>query len=97
MTDNKEYTESAWFVSLGYQIVELLILAVRYEDFDADKIQSGNLDYRYGFAATYTLFEADSFVCNLLGEYRRSEYEHTQGSSTDQGLNEFFARLALEF
>ncbi|MFH2092772.1 MAG: LbtU family siderophore porin [Pseudomonadota bacterium] len=95
--DNKEYKESAWFVSLGYQVLDPLILAVRYEDFDADKIQSGNLNYRYGFAAIYTLFKADSFACNLLGEYRRSEYEHTQGSSTDQSLNEIFARLALEF
>ena len=97
VTDNKEYKESAWVVSLGYQIVEPLILAVRYEDFDADKMQSGNLDYRYGFAATYTLFDDQNFACNLLGEYRRSEYEHTQSSGTDQNLNEFFARLALEF
>ena len=93
----QEYKESAWFVSLGYQIIDPLILAVRYEDFDADQSVSGNLDYRYGFCATYTLFTDDSFTCGLMAEYRKSEYEFIQGSSTDTDLNELFARVALGF
>lgn len=97
ITDDREYKENAWFVSLGYQIADPLLCSVRYEDFDADKRQSGNLDYRYGIAATWTLFETENFTCTLLGEYRRSEYEHIQSSSTDQSLDELFARLALEF
>jgi hypothetical protein len=97
VTDNREYNESAWFASIGYQISEPFVVAMRYENFDADRSASGNLDYRYGFAATYTLFENDSFACNLMGEYRRSEYEFISGSGTDQYLNEFFTRLALEF
>lgn len=97
VTDNREYTESAWFVSLGYQVLDPLLLAVRYEDFDADRSASGNLDCRYGFGTTYTLFSDDTFACNLMAEYRRSEYESAQGSGTDKELNEFFARIALEF
>lgn len=97
VADNREYNESAWFASLGYQVSDSLVVAVRYEDFDADRSASGNLDYRYGVAATYTLFESDGFACNLMGEVRRSEYEYISGGTTDQELNELFTRLALEF
>ena len=98
-TDNQEYKESAWFVALGYQIMNPLLAAIRYESFDDGQSgdQDEHLDYRYSLGLTYTLFENDNFACNLLGEYRKSEYELSPGGSADDNLNEFFARIALEF
>lgn len=93
--DNREYKERAWTASLGYQILDPLLIAVRYENFHAGEKQPSSLDHRYSLGTTYTLFENEPFVCNLMGEYRRSFYEPDVG--TDQNLNEFFARLALEF
>lgn len=95
--DDKEYRESAWVASLGYQIADPLLVAVRYEDFNADRSADGNLDHRYSIGMNYTLFENEDFSCNLLGEYRRGEYEGNNGSANDLKLNEFFARVALEF
>jgi len=98
-TDNKEYNESAWFASLGYQIIDPLIAAVRYEGFNDD--QSGDQDehlaYRYSMGATYTLFTKKSFACNLSLEYRKSEYERSPGGTADDSQDEFFAQLAIEF
>lgn len=98
-TDNKEYNESAWFASLGYQIIDPLIAAVRYEGFNDDQSggQDEHLEYRYSIGATYTLFTKDSFICNLSCEYRKSEYENSPGSSADDNQDEFFAQLAIEF
>jgi hypothetical protein len=98
-TDNQEYKETAWFVSLGYQILNPLLVAIRYESFDDGQSgdQDEHLDYRYSLGLTYTLFENDTFACNLLGEYRKSEYELSPGGSADDNLNEFFARIAIEF
>ncbi len=97
VTDNKEYTETAWTASLGYHILDPFVVAVRYEDFDADKNAAGNLDFRYGCAVTYTLFQNNSFACDLMGEYRRTEYETAAGSTTDEDLDEFFVRIAVSF
>ncbi len=98
-TDNQEYNESAWFVSIGYQVTGPLLAAVRYESFDDDQSgdQDEHLDYRYSIGLTYTLFESDSFACSLSGEYRKSEYELSNGSSADDSMNEFFTRIAIEF
>jgi len=98
-TDNQEYKESAWFVSLGYQIMDPLLAAIRYESFNDDQNgdQNDHLDYRYALGVTYTLFENDNFACSLSGECRRSEYELSDGSNADDNLNEFFARIAIEF
>ena len=98
-TDNKEYNESAWFVSLGYQVMDPLLAAIRYESFDDDQSgdQDEHLDYRYALGMTYTLFENDSFACSLSGEYRKSEYECSPAGTADDDLNEFFARIAIEF
>jgi hypothetical protein len=98
-TDNLEYNESAWFVSLGYRIMDPLLAAIRYESFDDGQSgdQDEHLDCRYSIGLTYTLFENDNFTCNLSGEYRKSEYELSSGSSADDDLNEFFARIAIEF
>ena len=98
-TDNQEYNESAWFISIGCQIMDPLLAAVRYESFDDDQSgeQDEHLDYRYSIGLTYTLFENDNFACSLLGEYRKSEYELSSGGSADDNLNEFFARIAIEF
>jgi hypothetical protein len=76
-----------------------LLAAVRYESFDDDQSgeQDEHLDYRYSIGLTYTLFESDSFACSLLGEYRKSGYELSSGSNADDNLNEFFARIAIEF
>ena len=98
-TDNQEYNESAWFVSLGYQVTDPLLAAVRYESFNDDQSgdQDEHLDYRYSIGLTYTLFESDGFACSLSGEYRKSEYELSKGSSADDSMNEFFTRIAIEF
>lgn len=97
VADNREYDESAWFVSLGYQVMPPLVIAVRYENFDSDKKNDGNLDCRYSIGATYTLFETDAFACNLMGEARRLEYETLANTTVDSEANELFARIALEF
>ncbi len=97
VADDQEYKESAWVVSLGYQVTDPLVLAVRYEAFDADKEQAQNLERRYGVGASYTMIEDDSFVCTLLTEYRRTEYETSPGSVNDSDADEFFARVAIEF
>ena len=73
VTDNREYNENAWFVSIGYQIIDPLMIAARYESSDADRSAAGNLENRCSVGATYTLYENDFFVCNLMGEYRRSD------------------------
>jgi len=98
-TDDTEYKEAACFASIGFQVIDPLIFSVRYEDFDDGKSgnQDEHMDHRYSFGVTYTLFEQDTFVCNLLGEYRKTEFEHEAGGSADRDLNEFFVRLAFEF
>jgi hypothetical protein len=98
-TDNKEYTESAWFIGVAYNAAEPLEIAARYEAFDDDIIgeQDGHLTDRYSVGFTYTLFEKDSFATNLMGEYRISNFEKESGSSADDTLNEAFLRLAIEF
>jgi len=98
-TDNKEYNESAWFIGVAYQAAEPLEIAARYEAFDDDNTgeQDGHLTDRYGIGFTYTLFENDSFVTNLMGEYRISNYEKESGGNADDNLNEAFLRLAIEF
>ncbi|MCG8616178.1 MAG: LbtU family siderophore porin [Desulfobacterales bacterium] len=96
-TDNKEYEESAWVASLGYQITDPLVFAVRYEDFDADNDNDGNLDNRYSIGADYLLLENDHFACNLMGEFRRSEYTGDDASANDLDMNELFARIAVSF
>lgn len=97
VADDKEYKESAWFISLGYQVLDPLLLAIRYESFDADKSAAENLENRYSIGATYTLLEKDDFVCSLMGEYRKTEFETTSGSTNDDEVDEFFARIAIEF
>lgn len=96
-TDNEEYQESAWVASLGYQVMDPLIMAIRYESFDADNSADGNLENRYSIGADYTLFETDDFACNLMGEFRRSEYDGSDSSANDTDLNELFARIAVTF
>ena len=72
-------------------------LAVRFDFFDDDVSgdQAGSLEDRFSLGATYTLFEKDPIVCNLMVEYRLSNYEN--GPGADDDLNEFFARVAIEF
>ncbi len=96
-TANEEYEESAWVASLGYQVTDPLVLAVRYEDFDADNDDDGNLDNRYSIGADYLLFENSHFACNLMGEFRRSEYTGDDTSANDLDMNELFARIAISF
>ncbi len=95
--NEEEAKESAGFLAAAYQMTEPLQLALRYEYFDDDVPgdQAGTLEYRFSLGATYKLFEKAPFVCNLKGEYRKSNYENAPG--TDDDLNEFFARLAIEF
>ena len=99
--NNQEYEESAWFVSLAFQVLDPLEIAARYEVFD-DGIpgeQDGNLEDRFSIGATYTLFEKGGFKTNLMAEYRASSMEMRPGNpgNVDDSLREFFARLAIEF
>ena len=94
---DNEYKEAAWTASLGYQITDPLLLAVRYEGFDADNTDNDSLDNRFTLGGTYTLFTFNTFTCNLMGEYSHTEYDLTTGSTRESGVNEFAGRLALEF
>jgi len=98
-TDNKEYKESAWFIGVAYQAAEPLEIAVRYEAFNDDIAgeQDGHLIDRYSIGFTYTLFANDSFATNLMGEYRKSNYEKESNGNADDKLNEVFLKLAIEF
>jgi hypothetical protein len=99
--DNSEHDESAWFAALAFQVIDPLEIAIRYEAFDDDIAgkQDGHLEDRYSLGFTFTLFEKDDFVCNLMGEFRRSNYEVEVGNpnGVDESLNEWFARLGIEF
>ena len=96
-TDNKEYKEKAWTISLGYQVMEPLLVALRYEGFDSDRGNAGDLESRYSAGVTYTVLETEYLTTSLMGEYRRSNYDTKAGSNNDKDLDELFARLALEF
>ncbi len=96
-TDNREYKEKAWTLSLGYQVADPFLVAVRWEGFDPDKTVAEGLEFRYGLGLTYTLLETDAMAAFLMGEYRRCDYETTAASSNDADVDELFARLALEF
>jgi hypothetical protein len=98
-TDNKEYKESAWFAAAAFQVTDPLEIAARYEAFDDDITgeQDGHLTSRYSIGFTYMLFEKDSLVTNLMGEYRISNCEKAAGSAADDKINEIFLRLAIEF
>ena len=100
-TDNKEYKESAWFAGVAFQAMDPLEIAARYEAFDDDITgdQDGHLEDRYSIGFTYKLFQKDSFVANLMGEYRVStfEVEPENPNGVDDKVNEVFARLAIEF
>lgn len=99
--DNSEHKESAWFAALAFRVIDPLEIAVRYEAFDDDIAgkQDGNLEDRYSLGFTFTLFEKNDFACNLMGEFRRSNYEVEVGNpnGVDESLNEWFARLGIEF
>lgn len=96
LNSGQEYKENAWTIELGYQVTDPMLLAVRYEAFDADQSADGNLENRCAAAVTYNLLSNDSFSCDLMGEVRHTEYE-TDGSGADDELNEFFVRLAVSF
>jgi len=97
--NGNEHKESAWFGSIAWQFTDPIEIAARYEAFDDDiqGEQDGHLKDRCGLGLTYTLFEKDSFTTSLMAEYRNSSYEKAAGSIADDGLNEFFAKLAIEF
>jgi len=96
-SNDEESKESAWFIAAAYQVLDPLQLAIRYEAFDDDVSgdQAGALEDRFSLGGRYTLFEKGSFICNLMAEYRKSNYENSAGA--DDGLNEFFGRLAIEY
>ena len=97
--NNGEYKESAWFLAVAYQAMEPLEIALRYEAFNDDipGEQNGHLENRYSLGATYNLFEKGGFTTYLMGEYRRSNFEKNVTNTSDDGLNEFFARLGIGF
>ena len=94
-----ENKESAWFATVAYQAAEWLDIACRYEGFDDDipGDQDGHLDNRFSIGFTWTIFEKDDFATNFMAEYRRSLFEKAAGSTADDNLSEFFAKLVLEY
>lgn len=95
--NDEEAKESAWFLAAAYQVIDPLQVAIRYEAFDDDVSgnQAGSLEDRFSLGGTYTLFEKGDFVCNVMAEYRKSNYENVAGADDD--VNEFFAKIAIEF
>lgn len=97
LNSGQEYKENAWTIELAYQVTDPMLLALRYEAFDADQSADGNLENRMAAAVTYNLVSNDTFSCDLMGEVRHSEYEDVAGGSADDELNEIFVRLAVSF
>ncbi|MEA3279412.1 MAG: LbtU family siderophore porin [Thermodesulfobacteriota bacterium] len=99
VTTNKEYKESAWFAAVACQVTDPLEIALRYEAFDDDISgeQDGNPENRHSIGANYTLFEKDNFVTTVMVEYRETHTEKVVGSTIDDTVDEFFAKLAIEF
>ncbi len=84
-----------WSLSLGYQVIDPLLIAARYEGYEYlpvdDKVfKEGNC---YAIAATYTFLETDFLTCSLMGEYRRFEVD-ADGEEDEDLLS---AKIALEF
>jgi len=94
-----EQKESAWFGAIACQVIDPLEIALRYEAYDDDinGDTDGTLEKRYSIGANYTLFEKDNFVTTVMVEYRGSHNEKPAGSTDDDTVDEFFARLAIEF
>ncbi len=87
-----------WSVSLGYQVIDPLLIAVRYEGYDYlpgedDEIfKEGNA---YAIGVTYTMLETDIFTCSLMGEYSRFEVD--TDADEDMDVDVLSAKIALEF
>ncbi len=86
-----------WSVALGYQVIDPLLVAVRYEGYEdltieEDFFKEGNC---YALGVTYTLVETDFFACSLMGEYSRFEVD-TEGDE-DLDVDVLSAKIALEF
>jgi hypothetical protein len=97
--DNKAHKENALSGAIAFQVTDSIEIALRYEVFDDDipEEQDGHLDNRYSLGLNYGLFEKDNFATGLSFEYRQSSYEKAVGSTADDSLTEFFAKLAIEF
>ena len=94
-----EQKESAWFGAIACQVTDPLEIAARYEAYDDDLSgdTDGTLEKRYSIGANYKLFEKDNFVTTVMVEYRGSHNEKPAGSTHDDTVDEFFAKLAIEF
>ena len=94
-----EQKESAWFGAIACQVTDPLEIAARYEAYDDDinGDTDGTLEKRYSIGANYKLFEKDNFVTTVMVEYRGSHNEKPAGSTDDDTVDEFFAKLAIEF
>lgn len=88
--------ESAYSMSVAYQLQPTIEVAARYEDYEDDingnqqtdpEDPAQGLDYRYSFGANYELYEN----ATLSVEYRISELE------AEPTLNEWVLRLGVEF
>lgn len=97
--DNKEHKENALSGAIAFQVTDPIEIALRYEVFDDDipEEQDGHLDNRYSLGLNYGLFEKENFATGLSFEYRQSNYEKAAGSTADDSLTEFLAKLAFEF
>ncbi|MEA3428981.1 MAG: LbtU family siderophore porin [Thermodesulfobacteriota bacterium] len=97
--DSVEQKESAWFGAIACQVTDPLEIAARYEAYDDDISgdTDGTLEKRYSVGANYKLFEKDNFVTTVMVEYRGSHNEKPAGSTDDDTVDEFFAKLAIEF
>jgi len=88
--------ESAYSMSVAYQLQPTIEVAARYEDYEDDidgnqetdpEDPAQGLDYRYSLGANYELYEN----ATLSAEYRISEPE------VGNSLNEWVLRLGVDF
>ena len=95
--DGEENKESVSVVGLAFQPFEStpLAFAVRYEDFDDDRLgdQDEVLDYLYLGGFKYSFLEWATFFF----EYRYLGYEKERGSNAADEVNELHFRIGLEF
>lgn len=93
--DDEENLESAWFVGLAYEPMDMLELGVRFESFDDD--QNGDQDevvrYRQLAGANYSVTE----TIMLSFEYRYSKFEREPGGEAASSQNEIQFQLSIEF
>lgn len=92
--NGEQNLETAWILAIGYQPVDAIQAAVRYEHFDDDRGEQDQVvDFRYLAGVNY--FINDNITLSF--EYRHTEFERKNGSDTADAVNEYQLQLAFEY